>query len=178
MQVILEPTDRSINQGMRLIALVYLCIGLYVLFRRWTAPEVDALLHLLPGLVRAVRVPVHGRAGSVGLDDLLGQDPVAQSLQPALFLHFAVSFAERRGRRCAAIVCASWICWSALLYVPGVFLIGLQAGRHPVLVGDRDAEAPAGPDRRRLSCALLRALRRWSSACATCARSRRWSGSS
>ena len=38
-QVILEPTDRSINQVQRLIALVYLCIGLYVLFRRWTAPK-------------------------------------------------------------------------------------------------------------------------------------------
>ncbi len=24
---------------MRLIALVYLCIGIYVLFRRWTAPK-------------------------------------------------------------------------------------------------------------------------------------------
>src|SRR5216683_3220320 len=38
-QVILEPTDRSINQGLRFIALVYLCIGIYVLFRRWTAPK-------------------------------------------------------------------------------------------------------------------------------------------
>src|SRR5260370_32341356 len=37
--VILEPTDRSINQGLRFIALVYLCIGIYVLFRRWTAPK-------------------------------------------------------------------------------------------------------------------------------------------
>ena len=33
-QVILEPKDRSINQGLRFIALVYLCIGIYVLFRR------------------------------------------------------------------------------------------------------------------------------------------------
>ena len=38
-QVILEPKDRSINQGLRFIALVYLCIGIYVLFRRWTAPK-------------------------------------------------------------------------------------------------------------------------------------------
>ena len=27
------------NQGLRLIALIYLGIGLYVLFRRWTAPK-------------------------------------------------------------------------------------------------------------------------------------------
>src|SRR6266516_4866603 len=38
-QVILEPKDRSINQGLRFIALVYLCIQIYVLYRRWTAPK-------------------------------------------------------------------------------------------------------------------------------------------
>jgi len=38
-QVYLDRTDRSINYGLRLIALVYLFIGLYVLFRRWTAPK-------------------------------------------------------------------------------------------------------------------------------------------
>src|ERR1700751_916336 len=38
-RVALDATDRSFNQGFRLIALVYLGIGLYVLFRRWTAPH-------------------------------------------------------------------------------------------------------------------------------------------
>ena len=38
-QVILEPVDRSTAEGSRLIALAYLTIGLYVLFRRWTAPK-------------------------------------------------------------------------------------------------------------------------------------------
>ena len=38
-QVYLEPEDRSTEHGKRLIALVYLLIGLYVLFRRWTAPK-------------------------------------------------------------------------------------------------------------------------------------------
>jgi two-component system NtrC family sensor kinase len=37
--VILDAADTSINAGLRLIALVYLGIGLYVLFRRWTAPH-------------------------------------------------------------------------------------------------------------------------------------------
>jgi len=36
--VILVPADRSINLGLRLIALVYLAIGLFILLRRWTAP--------------------------------------------------------------------------------------------------------------------------------------------
>ena len=35
--VILVPADRTLYGGLRLIALVYLGIGLYVLLRRWTA---------------------------------------------------------------------------------------------------------------------------------------------
>jgi hypothetical protein len=37
--LILAPADRSLYAGLRLIALVYLCIGMYVLLRRWTAPK-------------------------------------------------------------------------------------------------------------------------------------------
>ena len=37
--VIPVPADNSMKQGLRLIALIYLFIGLYVLFRRWTAPK-------------------------------------------------------------------------------------------------------------------------------------------
>src|SRR5581483_27381 len=37
--IILTPADRSLNSGLRLIALIYLGIGLYVLLRRWTAPK-------------------------------------------------------------------------------------------------------------------------------------------
>ena len=37
--LILAPADRSLYLGLRLIALVYLGIGLYVLLRRWTAPK-------------------------------------------------------------------------------------------------------------------------------------------
>src|SRR5205814_2293432 len=36
--VILVPVERSLNQWLRLIALIYLGIGVYVLLRRWTAP--------------------------------------------------------------------------------------------------------------------------------------------
>ena len=38
MVVILVPADKSLNYSLRLIALIYLGIGLYVLLRRWTAP--------------------------------------------------------------------------------------------------------------------------------------------
>ncbi len=37
--LILVPADRSLYAGLRLIALVYLGIGMYVLLRRWTAPK-------------------------------------------------------------------------------------------------------------------------------------------
>src|SRR5215471_13839979 len=37
--VILVPADRSLNNWLRLIALIYLGIGIYVLLRRWTAPS-------------------------------------------------------------------------------------------------------------------------------------------
>ena len=37
--VIPEPPDRSVQQALRLIGLIYLAIGIYVLFRRWTAPR-------------------------------------------------------------------------------------------------------------------------------------------
>ena len=36
-KVLLIPADRSLNNSLRLIALIYLGIGLYVLLRRWTA---------------------------------------------------------------------------------------------------------------------------------------------
>ena len=36
--VVLVPTEESLNTWLRLIALIYLGIGLYVLLRRWTAP--------------------------------------------------------------------------------------------------------------------------------------------
>ena len=36
-QVVLGPAERSMNDWLRVIALIYLGIGLYVLLRRWTA---------------------------------------------------------------------------------------------------------------------------------------------
>ena len=128
-QVILEPADRSIVQGSRLIALVYLLIGLYVLFRRWTAPKsthfyVFCLVSFVLYAFRPTLLP--GTFDQV----IFWFNLVANALQPALFLHFAVSFYDtasgdqvdeskvpyrlRRGLL------------AALIYVPGGFLIGLQ----------------------------------------------------
>jgi len=122
-QVILEPKDRSINQGLRFIALVYLCIGIYVLFRRWTAPK---SVHFYVFCLASFVLYSFRSTGEPGTFDwfIYWGNMTAQALQPALFLHFAVSFSDnfasdqrtRLGRRIG----------SALLYLPGVFLIGLQ----------------------------------------------------
>ena len=37
--VIPDKQDRSMQQALRVIGLIYLAIGIYVLFRRWTAPR-------------------------------------------------------------------------------------------------------------------------------------------
>src|ERR1700677_4881985 len=38
-KVIPDPMDRSLEFGLRIIGLIYLIIGFYVLFRRWGAPR-------------------------------------------------------------------------------------------------------------------------------------------
>ena len=60
--VYLEPVDRTDWQVERLIALVYLAIGLFVLLRRWTAPKSTHFLCLLPGVVHLLCVQVHGNS--------------------------------------------------------------------------------------------------------------------
>lgn len=116
--VILEPTDRSRNQGLRLVALAYLAIGLYVLLRRWTAPKATHfyVFCLVSGVLYSFRY--------TGVFDTLDWicywgALIAGALQPALFLHFAISFGEAAfsvRRRILAL----------LLYVPGVLLFCLQ----------------------------------------------------
>jgi two-component system, NtrC family, sensor kinase len=121
--VILEPKDRSINQGLRFIAMVYLCIGIYVLFRRWTAPK---SVHFYVFCLASFVLYSFKSTGEPGTFDwiIYWGNLAAEALQPALFLHFAVSFSdnfasEQRSRVGRRIICA-------LLYVPGIFLIGLQ----------------------------------------------------
>src|ERR1700716_1846844 len=92
-QVILEPADRSINQGLRFIALVYLCIGIYVLFRRWTAPKSTHFY-----IFCLVSFVLYSFKYTTKLDTfdwiIYWGNMAAAALQPALFLHFAVSFSN------------------------------------------------------------------------------------
>ncbi len=121
--VILEPSDRSSNNGFRLIALTYLCIGSYVLLRRWTAPK--ATHFYLFCLVSFVLYSFKYTGALDGLDQVVfWANIVANALQPALFLHFAVSFGERDAHTSGARLRSQL--GAAVLYIPGALLLALQ----------------------------------------------------
>ncbi len=122
-QVILEPKDRSINQGLRFIALVYLCIGIYVLFRRWTAPKSTHFYVFC--LVSFVLYSFKYTTEFDTFDWIIYWGNIAAAaLQPALFLHFAVSFSNDSGSERRTRLGRRLLIFA--LYLPGIFLIGLQ----------------------------------------------------
>ena len=93
--VILVPTEKSLNYWLRLIALIYLGIGLYVLLRRWTAP---GSLHFYIFCLVSFILYSFKYTGKFNTFDwtIYWGNVVAQLLQPALFLHFALTFPEKR----------------------------------------------------------------------------------
>jgi PAS domain S-box-containing protein len=117
--VVLVPAERSMNDWLRLIALIYLGIGLYVLLRRWTA--VGSTHFYIFCVVSFIFYALHYTGKFNAFDwTVLWANEVAWLLQPALFLHFALVFPERREfvRRHRGVI--------PLLYVPGAVLLGIQ----------------------------------------------------
>ena len=116
--VIPEPPDRSVQQALRLIGLIYLAIGVYVLFRRWTAPRATHfyLFCLVSFALNALKY-----TGELDALDktVFWANLIAESLQPALFLHFALSFPEERLKDLRRRLLVP------LVYAPGVALFGL-----------------------------------------------------
>ena len=94
-QVVLVPADRSLYTPLRLIGLVYLGIGLYVLLRRWTAPK--STHFYLFCLVSFVFYSFHftGKLNQFDWTIYWG-NVTAWLLQPALFLHFVLTFPEKK----------------------------------------------------------------------------------
>ena len=122
-EVIPEPMDRSLELGQRLIGLIYLAIGIYVLFRRWSAPRATHfyLFCLVSFALYALKYT--GAMDATGHWDRLDQavfwlNVLAESLQPALFLHFALSFPEERFKKLGRV----WLL--PLIYAPGALLFG------------------------------------------------------
>ena len=122
--VIPEPPDRSVQQALRIIGLIYLAIGVYVLFRRWTAPRATHfyLFCLVSFALYALKYT--GALNSAGEWDWIDKivfwtNVLAESLQPALFLHFALSFPEERLKNLRRRLLLP------LVYAPGVALFSL-----------------------------------------------------
>jgi PAS domain S-box-containing protein len=114
--LILIPTDRSLFIGLRVIALVYLGIGLYVLLRRWTAPKSTHFYVFC--LVSFIFYSFHYTGKLNDFDWIVyWSNVVAWLLQPALFLHFALTFPEHR----AMVDRRQWLI--PLVYVPGAMLL-------------------------------------------------------
>ena len=116
-KVIPVPLDRSLSMGLRGIGFIYLVIGFYVLFRRWGAPR--STHFYLFCLVSFALYALKYTGKFDALDwTVFWTNIVAESLQPALFLHFALSFPEERYRRVRR-----WIL--PFVYAPGAGLLGL-----------------------------------------------------
>jgi PAS domain S-box-containing protein len=117
-KVIPDPMDHSLEFGLRVIGLIYLIIGFYVLFRRWGAPR--ATHFYLFCLVSFAFYALKYTGKFDALDwSVFWTNVVAEALQPALFLHFALSFPEERfkNRR------RRWLL--PLVYAPGAGLLAL-----------------------------------------------------
>jgi PAS domain S-box-containing protein len=117
--VILVPAERSLNNWLRLIALIYLGIGLYVLLRRWTAPgSTHFYIFCLVSFV-AYSFKYTGKLNDFDWIIYWG-NIVAGVLQPALFLHFVLTFPEKR----QIVRKHAWLL--ALVYVPGALLLSIH----------------------------------------------------
>jgi two-component system, NtrC family, sensor kinase len=119
LNVILAPADKSINLGLRLIALIYLGIGLYVLFKRFTAPKSTHfyLFCLVSFVIYAFKYT--GKLNA--FDEIIyWSNVVAWLAQPALFLHFCLTFPEKK----ESVRRHWWIV--PLVYLPGLALLPLH----------------------------------------------------
>jgi len=117
--VVLSPAERPLNDWLRLIALIYLGIGIYVLLRRWTAPSSTHFYIFC--LVSFIFYSFHYTGKLNAFDwSVYWSNVGAWMLQPALFLHFVLTFPERRH----LIRRHRWLLGA--LYVPGLALLGIH----------------------------------------------------
>ena len=117
-KVIPVPADRSLQLGLRVIGLIYLIIGFYVLFRRWGAPR--ATHFYLFCLVSFALYALQYTSALDALDwTVFWTNVAAEALQPALFLHFALSFPEERLKSQRR----RWL--TPAIYAPGAGLLAL-----------------------------------------------------
>ena len=118
-KLVLAAAEKSFNYWLRLIALIYLGIGLYVLLRRWTAP---GSMHFYIFCLVSFVFYSFKYTGKFNLFDwsIFWSNIVAWLLQPALFLHFVLTFPEKRD----VVRKHRWVI--PALYLPGALLLAIH----------------------------------------------------
>jgi PAS domain S-box-containing protein len=115
-----QSTAGSLRSYLALVGLLYLLIGTFILFRRWTARKSR---HFYVFCLASFVLYTFAYTGKLNAFDwtIYWLNVAAWVLQPALFLHFCLEFPERspllRERRYLA----------PLLYLPGVLLGTIHA---------------------------------------------------
>jgi two-component system NtrC family sensor kinase len=91
-----QDTSSSIENYLRIAALLYIFIGLFIFVRRWNAPR--AIHFYIFCLASFVLYSFHYTGKLNSFDQTIyWANVVALLLQPALLVHFALVFPERRG---------------------------------------------------------------------------------
>ncbi|MFB3923879.1 MAG: ATP-binding protein [Terriglobia bacterium] len=114
-----QSNQSSLRHYLELVGLVYLLIGTFILVRRWTAPK---SLHFYVFCLASFVLYTFSYTGKLNLFDgtVYWLNVLAWILQPALFLHFCLSFPERpeylRERPVRA----------AFIYLPGAILLAFH----------------------------------------------------
>ena len=109
-----EDTSSSIESYLRLTALLYLFIGLFIFVKRWNAPR--AIHFYVFCLASFILYSFHYTGKLNSFDWIVyWSNAVALLLQPALLLHFALVFPERKG--------ILWRKLTAVYFVPTALLL-------------------------------------------------------
>ncbi len=119
--VVLSPENnsRGLHDYLEVVGFLYLIIGLFVFLRRWSAAK---SLHFYLFCLVSFVLYCFSYTGKLNLFDssVYWLNVAALLLQPALFLHFCISFPEKSGwvRRRPYVIPA--------LYAPAVFLLAFH----------------------------------------------------
>ena len=118
--VIPEPPDRSVQDALRIIGLIYLAVGIYVLLRRWTKLREATHFYLFCLVSFALyALPYTGQLDWLDWT-VFWTSIVAGSLcSPLCFCIFALSFPEERIRNTRRRLLLP------VIYAPGMVLLGL-----------------------------------------------------
>lgn len=92
--IVPQSNSNSIRHYLELVGLLYLFIGTFILVRRWTAPR---SMHFYVFCLASFVLYTFSYTGKLNLFDttVYWLNVLALILQPALFLHFCLSFPER-----------------------------------------------------------------------------------